>query len=656
MRRLLFFLMMGACLSLSASNDEKKTVEVNSLVYLLDDETMTAEVTGLTSYTGVLDDQGVLEIPASVTFEGSNYSVTSIGSNAFRDKTGIKQVKMPESIITIGEAAFSECKFDAVNIPDGVQEIQRHAFSNNGWLQTVKIGKGIKTIAPNVFFMTALKTIVIEANSIPEADDTSFGDWTYDLQTRKPMLYVPGELVNSYRESNDFPWMYFEDSRIVAIRTEWKEPELPYSYGPDKVELDRLSYYLDKENKAAEVTKSKSLYYLKEMIEANGGKLEIPSVINVNGEDYIVRSIGDGAFMNLLDTRSLVLPETLVSIGDEAFYNLGVDSLSIPDNVISIGQKAFKSCDNLKAVNIGKGIKAIGDEAFYDCPVMNHIYLHADAIPDVGYYAFGDNDRYKTNIKTMVLFVPEGLVNDYQQSATTPWNDFTKSYIVVFGTDPSSLAPQVISVDNCSYLLDRTNLTAELINGRNWKADVLSIPAYITVDGSAYQVTAIGGLNAKGLAPFSKCEDIKEIIIPNSVVSIGAHAFSYCGGVESLTIGESVKTIGVAAFNQCNSLRTVYVLAPWIPTTTVYYSDFTNEDWYRVTLYVPDDLVDAYKESQLNYWNSVRDENIKPLGTTSITSLQTESMNGTYYSIDGIRVAQPKKGVYIQKGKKVVIK
>ena len=180
MRRLLFFLMMGACLSLSASNDEKKTVEVNSFVYLLDDETMTAEVTGLTSYTGVLDDQGVLEIPASVTFEGSNYSVTSIGSNAFRDKTSIKQVKMPESIITIGEAAFSECKFDAVNIPDGVQEIQRSAFSNNGWLQTVKIGKGIKTIAPNVFFMTALKTIVIEANSIPEADDTSFGDWTYD--------------------------------------------------------------------------------------------------------------------------------------------------------------------------------------------------------------------------------------------------------------------------------------------------------------------------------------------------------------------------------------------------------------------------------------------------------------------------------------------
>ena len=68
MRRLLFFLMMGACLSLSASNNEKKAVEVNSFVYLLDDETMTAEVTGLTSYTGVLDDQGVLEIPASVTF------------------------------------------------------------------------------------------------------------------------------------------------------------------------------------------------------------------------------------------------------------------------------------------------------------------------------------------------------------------------------------------------------------------------------------------------------------------------------------------------------------------------------------------------------------------------------------------------------------
>lgn len=629
---------------------EPEKVEVNSLSYYIDKENMTAEVTGLTSYSDVYENQGVLEIPASITFEGSNYSVISIGRNAFRDKTDIKQVKMPESIITIGEAAFSECKFDAVNIPDGVQEIQRHAFSNNGWLQSVKIGKGIKTIAPNVFFMTGLTTIVIEANSIPEAEETSFGDWTYDLQTRKPMLYVPEDLVNSYRESNDFPWMYFEDSRIVAIRTDWKKPEQPYSYGPDKVELDCLSYYLDKENKAAEVTKSKSFYYLKDMIEANGGELEIPSVINVNGEEYTVRSIGDGAFMNLLDTRSLVLPETLVSIGDEAFYYLGVDSLSIPDNVISIGQKAFKSCANLKAVNIGKGIKAIGDEAFYDCPVMNHIYLHADAIPDVGYYAFGDYDRYKTNIKTMVLFVPEGLLNDYQQSTASPWNDFTKNYIVVLGTDPSSLAPQVISVDNCSYLLDRTKLTAELINGKDWNNDVLSIPAYITVDGSEYQVTSIGRTT------FSGCKGIKEIIIPNSVISIGSHAFSSCYSVESLTIGEGVKTIGEAAFNQCNSLRTVYVLAPWIPTTTVYYSEFAEENWFQVTLYVPEDLVDAYKESQLNYWNSVRDENIKPIGTTSITSLQMESMNGTYYSLDGIRVAQPRKGVYIQNGKKVVIK
>ena len=463
MRRLLFFLMMGACLSLSASNDEKKTVEVNSLVYLLDDETMTAEVTGLTSYKGVFENQGVLEIPASVTFEGSNYSVTSIGSNAFRDKTGIKQVIMPESIITIGEAAFSECKFDAVNIPDGVQEIQRHAFSNNGWLQTVKIGKGIKTIAPNVFFMTALKTIVIEANSIPEADDTSFGDWTYDLQTRKPILYVPEELVNSYRESNDFPWVYFEDSRIVAIGTEWKEPEQPVR---PEVVVDNMVYYLNVDDHTAEIKDGKAVMNAFPRDEA----FMIPDVITVEGSAYSVVSIGERAFAYC---SSLAPYEVIV-----------------PNSVTCIRKFAFKDSNSIKILRIGKGVEKIEAGAFHGIS-LQEMYIYAEHVPQTEWFESDLSWNYFSQLNK--LYVPAELVEAYRESELIYWKDVKDENILPMTETSIGEVKPDSKEENYEYRPMIEDGKVWKVGSKKIKDNIVKLVGYYYFDGD----TIIGGKTCK---------------------------------------------------------------------------------------------------------------------------------------------------------------
>ena len=54
-------------------------------------------------------------------------------------------------------------------------------------------------------------------------------------------------------------------------------------------------------------------------------------------------------------------------------------------------------------------------------------------------------------------------------------------------------------------------------------------------------------------------EDIKKIVIPESVTSIEAYAFYYCNSLTSMTIPNSVTSIGKRAFDSCNSLTSVVI-------------------------------------------------------------------------------------------------
>ena len=131
--------------------------EVDGIYYNLNNAGKTAEVT-YRSYSSILKSyysnySGNYIIPSSITYEGEQYSVLSIGSHAFEGCKGLLSVIIPNSVTSIGSEAFSFCKgLTSVTIGNNVTTIGEFAFFNCTSLTNITIPNSVTTIGNNAFY------------------------------------------------------------------------------------------------------------------------------------------------------------------------------------------------------------------------------------------------------------------------------------------------------------------------------------------------------------------------------------------------------------------------------------------------------------------------------------------------------------------------
>ena len=144
-------------------------VKIGDLYYNLKNDNKTAEVTSNPSKYS-----GGITIPATVTYNAQNYSVTSIGGSAFYDCTGLTSIEIPSSVTRIGEEAFAWCTgLTSVTIPNSVTSIGGSAFQYCSHLTSITIPNSVTSIGDYTFAGSGLTSIEIP-NSVTSIGRSAF--------------------------------------------------------------------------------------------------------------------------------------------------------------------------------------------------------------------------------------------------------------------------------------------------------------------------------------------------------------------------------------------------------------------------------------------------------------------------------------------------
>ena len=317
---LLFVLML---LPLVASAD---AVEIDGIYYNLVPKAKQAEVTKKPSgyYSGSI------VIPTSVTYEDIDYSVTSIGQEAFR-KCSLTSVTIPNSVTSIGNFAFYGCSsLTSLIIPNSLTSIGGSAFYYCSGLTSVIIPNSVTSIGNYAFSDCTGLTSVTIPNSV-----TSIGESTFYNCNGLTSVTIP----NSVTRIGESAFMNCSSLASISI--------------PNSV--TSIGNY------------------------AFCGCSSLTSVTIPNS----VTSIGQSTFYNCNGLTSVTIPNRVWRIENSTFYNCsGLTSMTIGSGVNYINYLAFAKCANLETVTcLAENVPSTDANAFQDSYVnYSTLYVPAGSI------------------------------------------------------------------------------------------------------------------------------------------------------------------------------------------------------------------------------------------------------------------------------------
>ena len=587
MKKLLAFIFVALCtISIKAQTDDPITFADSKVKEICvtnwdtnsDGELSTAEAAAVSDLGEVFESN-----PNINSFNELQYftGLKSIGDGAFQYCTGLTSINIPNSVTSIGYSAFFYCNsLTDIVIPNSVVTIGRGAFEYTAWYDhqsegvvyagkvvcgykgtmpsntSIEFDEGTLSISDDVFYtldnlisVTIPKSVVAIgrdafacknlSNIIVDADNKVFDsrdncNAIIETATNKLIVGSVNTVIpNSVTSIGERAFIYRNLENIVI-------PESVTSIG------DVAFYGCTFQN----ITIPKSVTSIEGSAFANCNKLQ---TMNVDGDNHVYDSrnncnaIIETATNKLVSgCRKTIIPNSVSSIGRNAFANDTIDLIVIPESITFIDDLAFyRSMNHKDSKMIFKSSipPTFGKEVFYSkggtmyVPIgCKETYIMANE--EWKYFKIVEYENINfADAKVKELCVANWDTNGDGELSKEEAAIVTTLDLVFTGNT------EIVSFDELQYFTGLTSIGDETFN-RCSKLTSITIPN---------SVTSIGDYS------FNGCCDLTSIIIPNNVKRIGYQAFSGCFGLISITIPNSVTSIGTSAFYSCTSLASIFV-------------------------------------------------------------------------------------------------
>lgn len=450
----------------------------------------------------------------------SDGSVTRIGNSAFRTSGAPSNLVIPGSVTYIDSYAFENCNITSLTLNNGLQTISDHAFSSTN-ITSLALPQSVKSIGNYTFSSNSkLTSVVFSGTSLTSIGKYSFANCKLSRISLPEGLTVIGEHAfysNQSLETVDFPNSLTTINSFAFAGCTYLSS---LSFKGNLTSLDPKAF-----------SGCTSLQYLS---VSNNSKYHSKNncIVETNTNTVV------------LGCKGSVLPDYVTTIGEGAFYGCsGLSSITVPASVTKISDNAFYACGKLNSITLPDDISEIGTNAFYETKI---------------YYN-------ESNWENSVFYIGKALI---KCTGANPGPYAIKEGTVCIACEAFSgcsgisdlTVPASVKYINRNAFYGCSGLKNVSFSGtvKEWCSIVFSNeyanPAYyaksVWIDGKTpFSLVLSDDIETVNSYAFYQCTFFGEVVIPESVISIGTRAFSssvlkdvyYTGSLQSwnkISIGQ----------------------------------------------------------------------------------------------------------------------